>query len=716
MSIRIIHISDIHYDERDTRVPEQFRRAIQALKPDFIVCTGDLVSQPWSKNVSAAKEWLNALASDCAVTPNRLLIIPGNHDYGYWGSFGVSFLTGRPFRSAFKDKAHTKVVTFLDEKIIFIHIDSNPTFLDLARGHVSSRTIRKLVRELNAVPPEIRETSTKIALIHHHCLPVYNEQGVDRYLLLKNSSAVIEFFADYHVNLVLHGHKHRATHSLLSIGGVDVPNRVVEVLAAGTAMKRNDFEGRGHNFNLISIDSSGFRSITQYFSKPVGANFDSVGTSYGFSREYFEQLYEQRRASQHYSVERLHWDLKLSPEGDRFNEMVYTGFKPALSVLDPPVYRPPAYTVETGSIPGCNLDFGRSSPGVQLSVDPRSDPKRLDFELSFVNPPKRDQPVDFVIQSWDLNASALTEEEFWIKHPNEKEVREYEEKEIDGAIENFTWQVSFPEDFALRDVRFEVFDQAGAIKQKELTDILKSRFVFSYLTNSAFLNLQKPPAGYRYRISWKIPPTAGQTAAVPLKAQIHLKNFKKSALAFRKEDPKSPSEGMLRVFAILETYKTAVIEKVATDNSVEPSDIRLETSLMVYDDSSKPGKLRIIVGTLMDDPNAWNFSLEIGDGNAGRAYKTNITRLWYAGKHLGMASQWYIPVPGSMQHKFLCSIPLRHPEASHLIMGILNIGTSDQTTSDACKCLNTEESGAWLILGAHNFALTRLMEEFNIQG
>jgi hypothetical protein len=195
---------------------------------------------------------------------------------------------------------------------------------------------------------------------------------------------------------------------------------------------------------------------------------------------------------------------------------------------------------------------------------------------------------------------------------------------------------------------------------------------------------------------------------------VALTNFKAAALAFRKANPKYPSVGMLQVLAILETYRTAVIDRVATENGVTPTDIKLETSLMVYDDTSKPGRLRFIVGTLMDDPNAWNFSLEIGDGNAGRAYKTNIVRLWYAEKTVGTPSQWYIPVPGSMQHKFLCSIPLRHPLDAHLILGILNIGTSDETTSDACKCLNTEESGAWLIREAHNFVLTRLMEEFKI--
>src|SRR5260221_4653339 len=141
--------------------------------------------------------------------------------------------------------------------------------------------------------------------------------------------------------------------------------------------------------------------------------------------------------------------------------MVYRGFKSPQAVLEPPIYRPPAYTVETGSIPGCRLDAARSSKGVQLHVDPRTDPKKLNFELFFADPPKKDKGVDFVIQSWDLNASALTEEEFWIKHPHGTEAREYEEKEIDGAIENFTFQVSFPDELGVEDVKFEVFGQAG---------------------------------------------------------------------------------------------------------------------------------------------------------------------------------------------------------------------------------------------------------------
>jgi 3',5'-cyclic AMP phosphodiesterase CpdA len=716
MSIRIVHISDIHYDERDERVPQLLRDAIKAVKPDFIVCTGDLVSQPSSKNVATAKEWLMGLAAVCAVKTENVLIIPGNHDYGFFGSFGISFITGRPFKSAFKDKASTKVLAFKDQNLIFIHIDSNPTFLDLARGHVSSRTISKLVGEINAIPADFRSSATKIALIHHHCLPVYNEKTGDRFLLLKNSSAVIGFFADYHIDLVLHGHKHRATHSMLSIGGVGVKNRVIEVLAAGTAMKLKDFEDRGHNFNVISIDASGFRSVTQYFSKEAGTEFESVGTSYDFSREYFDQLYEDTRSKKHYSVETLHWDLRLTSEGDRFNEMVYLGFTSTQGVLERTKYRPPAYTVETGSIPGCHLDASRSSKGVELHVDARTDPKKLDFELSFADPPKKDKGVNFVIQSWDLNASALTEEEFWIKHPHEKEAREYEEKEIDMAIENFTWQVSFPDELNVEDVKFEVFDQAGVAKQPKLSEILRSSFVFSFTTNSAFLNIHKPPAGYRYRISWKIRSTAAPPTTGPLNAQVDLNNFRAAALVSRTDDPKKPSDPLVKVLAILETYRNAVAEKVAADNSVNISVIKLETSLMIYDENSKPGKLRMVAGTLMDNPDVWNFSLEIGDGNAGRAYKKNKVRLWDAemANSTDAAVQWYLPIPGAMQHKFLCSIHLRHPSDPHLIMGILNIGTSDKTTAIACKSLNTEVSGTWLILGAHEFVLTRLMQEFKI--
>src|SRR5437764_2085024 len=114
----------------------------------------------------------------------------------------------------------------------------------------------------------------------------------------------MEFLADFDINLVLHGHKHRATHSLLSIGGVGIEPRVIEVLAAGTAIKERDFEDRGHNFNLISIDESGFRSITQFFSKPAGERFIPADKSYGFARESLEQLYHARRMREKFTVDR----------------------------------------------------------------------------------------------------------------------------------------------------------------------------------------------------------------------------------------------------------------------------------------------------------------------------------------------------------------------------------------------------------------------------
>lgn len=711
MAINIVHISDIHFDERDARVAERLAEAVKSVNPAFLVCTGDLVSQPLPHNVKKAKSWLDELAKACNVPDNRVLIIPGNHDYGFWGSFGVSFLSGFFFRRAFKGKRKKRVLLFPEQKLIFLHIDSNPSVLDLARGKVSGWKIRKLIAELTAVPVKTRDDCTKIALIHHHCLPVYNEATGDRFLLLKNSQAVIEFFADYGVNLVLHGHKHRATHSFLSIGGVAVQNRAIEVLAAGTAIKRNDYEDRGHNFNLISIDQSGFRSVTQFFSKPVGSVFVPGERSYGFAREYFEQLYENNKSSQRYAVQRLHWDLNVTVEGDRFNEMIYTGFRAAHGTLDPPEFKPPTYTVERGSIPGAKIDEKRSSFGVTLEEAERTNPKELDFKIKFSEPPTREQAANFVIQSWDLNASALSEEEFRIKHPDATDFREYEEKEIDGAIENFTWQVSFPISLSVQNVRFEVFDQDGHEKQPKLTEILAANFLYSSATNNAFVNLYKPPAGYRYRISWKVP-QGTPSLPVPVKAQIDFDTFKSTLLKFRSHNPQQPPDEMLKALAILVTFMKEVAERVATMNGVKSDSIKFETSFMVYDESSKPGKLRMIIGTLMATPKAWAFDLEIGDGNAGRAYKGNILRLWFKDQPSALPFQWYLPVIGFERHTFLCSVPLRHPACPHLIMGVLNLGSFDKTTSQACRCLDSEAESRWLIQAAHDFVLTRLCQEF----
>src|SRR5450755_1802289 len=100
MSIKLAHISDVHWESRDDDVSDRLTAALKDEKPDFLVFTGDLVNNPW--RVPSGKRWLLKLCADCGVDPaTGLLVVRGNHDVRIVGNFGFRPITGLVFRFCF---------------------------------------------------------------------------------------------------------------------------------------------------------------------------------------------------------------------------------------------------------------------------------------------------------------------------------------------------------------------------------------------------------------------------------------------------------------------------------------------------------------------------------------------------------------------------------------------------------------------------------------
>lgn len=101
--------------------------------------------------------------------------------------------------------------------------------------------------------------------------------------------------------------------------------------------------------------------------------------------------------------------------------------------------------------------------------------------------------------------------------------------------------------------------------------------------------------------------------------------------------------------------------------------------------------------------------LFVGDGNAGRAWKRRIARVFDdnerdAKRHI------YIQSPSSLRHKFLVSVPLLDAESSALIYGILNIGTYSDSQAEQLRCLASSDQVEQLTGYAQAYVLKRLLE------
>jgi 3',5'-cyclic AMP phosphodiesterase CpdA len=225
MAIRIAHISDLHFESSDPIAAKSLVKAVKNERPTYLIITGDFANNPW--RLSPAKNYVVDLCERCDIDPTHVFVVAGNHDYRIQGNFGLKPLGRYFFRKTFFDWCHEGIV-FLDGSppLTLILIDSNPFVRGFARGRFGYSAARRLRTQLKALSQEKFEAlrqSTTIAVLHHHPIPVPHE-GSDFFLVLQNAETLIQLIAEMDINIVLHGHKHRATFSSLSSSKFRNPN------------------------------------------------------------------------------------------------------------------------------------------------------------------------------------------------------------------------------------------------------------------------------------------------------------------------------------------------------------------------------------------------------------------------------------------------------------------------------------------------------------
>ena len=173
--MKLIHISDTHIGKNGNAL--RFERVVDDLlanPPDvpancLIVHTGDLIDSATDANRQAARVLLDRLA-----TSYRVLLCPGNHDYG--DAMSVDSEDAQVFQQTFGDHIfQEKPVRFpvmhqVGEDHIFIGLDSNAAELKFweswfAEGHLGEDQLSALNELLDS-----REVAGKqvIVYLHHH--------------------------------------------------------------------------------------------------------------------------------------------------------------------------------------------------------------------------------------------------------------------------------------------------------------------------------------------------------------------------------------------------------------------------------------------------------------------------------------------------------------------------------------------------------------------
>ena len=304
----------------DSDLLEALAIDVRAQRPDIIVVTGDIADND-AKNPGQgdletsfknARKFLLCLCKRCELPPlASLFVIPGNHDVRILGNFvrenilkvrksgfpriGVKLLSWA-FRKYLPPDTNKYVQDLLQAKInegprvrsdldlfkevfdpysesrpleplgLFVFcLDSNTekdTLFNFARGLVTLTQINALnqkAEQWKAKFGECYETGLKIALVHHHPMPIPEvEQGKEwedeSFVLLKNAGTTLKGLIARDMDFVLHGHQHYPGYSKVDYPVASGEAHVMSIVGAGSV--RIPYSER-YYYNVFSWQEGG---------------------------------------------------------------------------------------------------------------------------------------------------------------------------------------------------------------------------------------------------------------------------------------------------------------------------------------------------------------------------------------------------------------------------------------------------------------------------
>ncbi|HEY3794838.1 MAG TPA: metallophosphoesterase [Bradyrhizobium sp.] len=213
--------------------------------PDHIAITGDFVNLALEAEFEPARAWLEQVG-----TPDRISIVPGNHDayvrttrhrfaetLGHY--FGGDDAAGG--NGSFPSLRRRGPLALIG---VSSAVPTAPLMATGSLGHSQLEALERLLESLSA------EQLFRVLLIHH---PLRSDARAKR---LTDSKALLALLQRHGVELVLHGHDH--VHSTIWIDG---PDRAIPAIGvpSASALAHGRYPAAAYNLFSIARDGNAWR-------------------------------------------------------------------------------------------------------------------------------------------------------------------------------------------------------------------------------------------------------------------------------------------------------------------------------------------------------------------------------------------------------------------------------------------------------------------------
>ncbi|MGB9180234.1 MAG: metallophosphoesterase [Pyrinomonadaceae bacterium] len=692
----LAHISDLHFPHWRDSTLQNLKDYLKRKRPLLILVTGDLTDNPFPWQQRRLKHRLDELVESCrdgAARQPHLVVVPGNHDYAVLGNwnFGLSPLPRTTFRHIFRDYRRRFIeITAGDLTIYVFCFNSNPYIARWAKGAISRRQLKwfeKKTHALRNANKEKFESAYKIAILHHHPLPIPFSEELEKFLILKNAGELLRLLAQCKINLVLHGHKHESVISSVNMGTSYGATRKLFVVASGTTLKRGDGK---NTCNLITIRHRGQAEVTPAVAQPDEEFLDKETVLLPPWDDYIREQYAFQQERVGYEIDEYIKEIEIDDEGDSVSEMKING----LRVTDLQKFRNHRdeasafhlYT-ETGRLVP-EVEFQKSNPALQ-PIKGEVDDLYIRGSWGLPYSPDLQSSYAVEVKYLTLNAWAMNTEEFERKYSPDPGERQEEEWFICMApIKVFRQVIYFPSGWkpegkpSLRIYSSTDGEQFSAESEAWLEKHHANALSYNDKSNTITLIIQKPLYGFKYVVGWFLPQL--KTLPDPATA-VELHKRRVGILIERMNETPGELDDFMKV--LMEIVCSDLVDvladgldgegkgKLKEKIKSEPIDISIAIPARNTDED-RP--LLEIIAYNLDREGIKSFKFPVGEGVAGRAYKLNGVRTYLrrtGPKRLVKEDFIYIPFGESNDHSVIYSVPLRHPKNRDLLIGVLTVGS-----------------------------------------
>ena len=252
-SLRLFHVSDLHFGKEDRAALAWFAGRVQAERPDGVIVSGDLTMRARHREFAAAQQWLNALAAPVVVGI-------GNHDLPYFNPLERIATPYRRFRKLAENVGRKEAARELG--IVFLKTTARWQWrrLNWSKGRVTQAALKRSLAQLDALP-----RGARAIVCAHHPLA---EPGTAGTAHTTRGPAALDALARRGIIAVLSGHVHDPFDMT-----VDTVSGPVRMIGAGTLSER--LRDTPPSFNELTLEggelSNRVREMEYPNEKPAGA-------------------------------------------------------------------------------------------------------------------------------------------------------------------------------------------------------------------------------------------------------------------------------------------------------------------------------------------------------------------------------------------------------------------------------------------------------------